>query len=638
MRRKFVFYIVLPAFLLLVMFYLFLDGWVEAGLELAGEALVGARVEIDDLKLTLSPIGLEFGRLQVADPRDPWTNTVEAGKTRFAVDFGQLLRRKYIIETMEVSNLILGTKRSTDGSLPGKRESEKPTPGSPTVEGQAAAGTPAGAGSLTGQAAAVAEQKKTSTPVFDMDRLRKQLNIDSLLNTRNLQSVRHIDSLKAQIHQAGQQWQSALRDLEQSKQRVAQIEKNIKAINVGDLKSIQSVTEALKNANEASKGIKEVSETFKTRRAALTEEINRLSSSVRLVDDLVKEDYRSLLELARLPDISMRGIAELLLGKEVFAKAGEYLAWIDFAQENIQNVSPEPGIGTPRRLQGQDIHFPRKEAYPKFWIKKILVSGGTDAAQDPNYFYARGEIKNVTSDQRATGVPITVALTATKGRGTSATLDASLDRTGDIPVDNYKATLSGVPLAEMDLGRSDFLPSSIAKATTSYAVEVTVPGKKFDASARVRFSNVVIAFDQPPRGVVERIVHDVLASVGQFVVLVRFWKKDGALDAALETDLDNLIAERTKRVVGEEINRLRNDLRAKLDQKVLTKKKELEALFNQKKDEVAGQLKTYEQLVNDKVALADGKKKELEDKIEAEKKKQAGKAGDALKGIFKKKQ
>lgn len=636
MRKKFVFYIVLPAFLLLVTLHFFLDSWVEAGLELGGQSLVGARVEIDDLKLSLSPIGLEFSRLQVADPGDPWTNTIETGKTKFAVDFGQLLRGKYIIEAMEVNDLILGTKRSTDGSLSDKREPKKPMPSSAT-EQQAAGETVGPAASLSGQAKTVSEQKKTSTPLFDMDRLRKQLNIDSLLNTRNLQSLRHIDSLKVQIHQAGQQWQSAIRDLEQSKQRVAQIEKSIKAINVGELKSIQSIADALKNANEASKGIKEVSETFQTRRGALTEEVNRLTSSIRLVDDLVKEDYRSLLELARLPDISMRGIADLLLGKEVFAKAGEYLAWIDFAQKNIQNVSPDPEIESPPRLKGQDIHFPKKEAFPKFWIKKILVSGGTDAAQDPNYFYAQGEIKNVTSDQRATGVPITVALTAKRGRGTSATLDASFDRTGDMPVDHYKASLSGVPLAPMDLGRSDFLPSKITKATTSYAVEVTVPGKKFDANARVRFSNVVIAFDQPPRGIVERIVHDVLASVGQFAILLRFWKIDGALDAALETDLDNLIAERMKRVVGEEINRLRNELRAKLDQKVLAKKKELEALFNQKKEEITGQLKGYEQLVNEKVTLADGKKKELEDKIEAEKKKQAGKAGDALKGIFKKK-
>ena len=46
------------------------------------------------------------------------------------MDPGQLLRGKYIIETMEVDDAIVGTKRSTDGSLPGiaakQRAASKP--------------------------------------------------------------------------------------------------------------------------------------------------------------------------------------------------------------------------------------------------------------------------------------------------------------------------------------------------------------------------------------------------------------------------------------------------------------------------------------------------------------------------------
>ena len=64
-------------------------------------------------------------------------------------------------------------------------------------------------------------------------------------------------------------------------------------------------------------------------------------------------------------------------------------------------------------------------------------------------------------------------------------------------------------------------------------------------------------------------------------------------------------------------------------------------MFNQKKDEVTARLKSYEGVVNDKIAFAEAKKKELEDKVQGEKKKQEDalkkKAGDALKGLLKKK-
>ena len=135
----------------------------------------------------------------------------------------------------------------------------------------------------------------------------------------------------------------------------------------------------------------------------------------------------------------------------------------------------------------------------------------------------------------------------------------------------------------------------------------------------------------------ERIVRDVLSGIQGFTMRLRLWKKDGPLDVALETDLDNLLAERTRKVIGDEVNRLRAELKQKLDRKVGEKRQELERLFNQKKEEVNGKIKAYENVVQD----VQNKRKELEDKINAEKKKQEDalkkKGVDALKNIFKKK-
>ncbi len=126
MRKKFILFVLIPLIIVAVVVYFFIDRWVEAGLEYAGENAVGAKVEIDHLSVTLSPVGLKFARLQVADPDDPWKNLFETGKVQFAMNFGQLLRGKYIIETAEVNDLIVGTKRTTDGSLPeGRRVAAK---------------------------------------------------------------------------------------------------------------------------------------------------------------------------------------------------------------------------------------------------------------------------------------------------------------------------------------------------------------------------------------------------------------------------------------------------------------------------------------------------------------------------------
>jgi len=87
-----------------------------------------------------------------------------------------------------------------------------------------------------------------------------------------------------------------------------EIEGKIKAIKVNELKSVESITAALKNVNDAQKGIKEVGQTFTSRRSALTDEVNRLSASVGAIDDLVRQDFQNVLALARLPDVSMQGL------------------------------------------------------------------------------------------------------------------------------------------------------------------------------------------------------------------------------------------------------------------------------------------------------------------------------------------
>jgi len=97
MRKKFILFILIPLLILLVVTYLFIDRWIESGLESAGENIVGARVEIDNLSLGISPLGIRFDRLQVANPRDPWKNLFETGRVAFAMNFGQLLRGKTIV-------------------------------------------------------------------------------------------------------------------------------------------------------------------------------------------------------------------------------------------------------------------------------------------------------------------------------------------------------------------------------------------------------------------------------------------------------------------------------------------------------------------------------------------------------------
>jgi uncharacterized coiled-coil protein SlyX len=148
-----------------------------------------------------------------------------------------------------------------------------------------------------------------------------------------------------------------------------------------------------------------------------------------------------------------------------------------------------------------------------------------------------------------------------------------------------------------------------------------------------------LSFDRDPNGLVERIVRDMLASVKGFNINLRMWRNEDTFDVAFTTDLDDQLTSRTKQVIGDEVAKIQNDLRNKLNSKIAEKRQEIEKLIAEKKDMVTNRLKEFENQLNDKGALVEAKKREIENRIDQEKKKQTDditkKAKDALKGLFK---
>jgi uncharacterized protein (TIGR03545 family) len=269
---------------------------------------------------------------------------------------------------------------------------------------------------------------------------------------------------------------------------------------------------------------------------------------------------------------------------------------------------------------------------PKFWIKKVVVSGGTDTSAG-DLIRAKGEILNITSDQRVTRVPMTASLKGVEGGGRTFSLDASFDRTKDVPADRYAATLGNVPLSSFSLGNSGAVAGKITGATMNSALTVDVPGNAFDANTRITMSKFKVQFAEEPKGVLDGIIRDVLTGISTFDVSLRMWTRGSGVDVSLQTDLDDQIASKAQALVGAELAKAQNQLKAKFDALVGAKRAEVEKLVADKKAVIEKQINSVQSLVNDKKAMIDAKKQELTDRLDKEKQ---SKVEGLLKGILKK--
>jgi uncharacterized protein (TIGR03545 family) len=554
--------------------------------------------------------------MQVASPRDPWKNLLETRRVKFAMDAGQLLRGKYIIETMEVNDLIVGTKRTTSGEIPGAQ------PVAPEQQS-----------SFSDLAMEVLERTVEKTPIFDPAHLRHGINVDSLVKAIDLRSIAHIDTLKQQALGLKDQWTSAATEFESSKQRLAQIEASIRAINPNALNTADRIMSALQTVNDAKKGIDEISGTVYARSASVQADIKRVSASVGELEAIAREDYKKVLGLARLPDLDATGLAAAVFGPSLVEDVRTGLYWMDFARAKIAEYSPKPDLEKPPRMKGQNIHFPVERAYPKLWIRNILISGGTDATQDTGYIYAKGQVKDVTNDQRITGRPLLVDLSGTKGGTLRASLGAKFDRTRAEPLDEYRLRVAGIRLAAFPLGSQEFLPATMTGASLASALDISIPGRTFDAQAGFEFRTIRLQYARDPKNTVERLVRDVLSGVNGFDMDLRLWNTSGQFKAALATDLDARLADRLKSVLGAELTKIQNEVRARIDAEIADKRKEFDEIYLAKRNELEKQLTSTNTQLAQVLALVDQQKKDLEAKLEKEKK---GAIDGALKKLLKK--
>jgi uncharacterized protein (TIGR03545 family) len=628
MRKKFLLIVLIPLLLLSLVVYIFLDSWVTSGFEYAGEKAVGAKVEIEGLHVHLFPLGIEWASMQVANPNNTWKNLFQTGKVSFLIDTGQLLRGKYIINIVELKNFIVGTKRTTDGALPKEKAI---TPVKNETIGKGTGKTTATKNDNNNSFSKLAEDAfkstVTTTPLFDLAKLRNGFNVDSLISILDMKSVKHIDTLKTQIDQLNQQWGSLQKDLDAQKQKAMAIEKQVKAIDVSKLNNLQSVVQAITTVDNAKKSVNEIKDFINEKTTSLQNNAQAITGSVGQLKNYVNQDFDRLKSMAKLPSINTAGMASLLVGNEIYKQAQSYLYWADAARSNIKKYSPQPDYTYPPRFKGQDIRFPEERGYPKFWIKKIDLSGGTDTSAE-NYFTASGDAGNISDNQHLTGQPITIALQG-KTEQRALKLGAVFDRRSDVPSDEFNVSLAGVPVTNFSLGNSNFLPTKITKSNMDTQAKLSMIGNRIDASINFDLKNVSLQFQSEPKNIVEQLFRQVLEGVKNFKIGLRMWNTDGPFKVAVSTDLDDILAQKVSAVVGHEIAKLQSELRAKFYAKVQEQMDNFNKVYETKLNDVKNKLGGYQSLLNDQLNVIDKKKQELLDK------QKKGFLQNKLKGIFK---
>ncbi len=530
---------VLVVGLLLVFWFLFIDGIVERVIEDQGTQLVGAKVELDAADLSLIPAGLTLTGLQVTSPEEPMTNAVEIARMAMSLDGFNLLRRKVIVEELTAEGVRLGTPRETSGAIKERvKDGEDESAGGRGIS--------------------------FTMPSFEIPDPKQ------ILANEELETLKLINELKADVEGARETWDQRLKELpgkESFDKYEVRIEKLKGATKGGVAGALGGISEVESIKDDVQKDIA----ALKNAKVNFEEKLGTLKTRLDRVKKAPQADLRRLQEKYSLSPQGLANLSETLLGQVIGDWAQQGTAWYDRLKPVLDRAGQAgakrggPEVVKPLRAGGVDVRFREKDPLPDFLIRRTTVSLQLDAGD------IAGNIENVTPDQHILGKPLTFTFSGEKLKDLrSVSLRGVMNHVDPArPSDRVNLQAVGYRIQDFKISKQESWPVTVTKGLADLKVRAGIQGEALTANIRSNLNSLSIsAGKQDESNRLTRALSSAISGVRDLDVEADVFGTLGDYDVRIRSGLDKVLQQAAGRLVKDLSAGLQKDLSAAISDKV----------------------------------------------------------------------
>jgi uncharacterized protein (TIGR03545 family) len=537
--------------ILILLVWVFAEPVARDTSEEAATQLLGTEVNLGKLDLIPRQASVDLRALQIADPFVLTRNLIEADEIRLKLNPAALAEKKLVIERLTLSGMRFGTTR--------KRPARRP--------------------SGDGFAPRIYRSVQQWSEQFDVP-LLSLTPIDTIrqliLNPAQLTTVREAQALLARtdsVRQGLEQGFEQLRigpTLDSARglaQRLAATDPKKLGLD-GTRQAIQSVKETLKKVEQAKQQVDGLERNVRTT-------VQSLGQGVRGLDQARQKDFAFAKSLLKLPAFSAPEIGGALFGKVSIDRFKQAAYWAELAQQYMPpGLLPRPQPGPQRlRASGETIEFPKAKDFPRFLLQEGQLDfsiGGTSPVQGAY----TATVEGLTSTPELYGRPARI----TAGRRAASSAVASIDVEAVInhltarTLDSANARFKGIKLPSFDLPG---LPLRLDPGTGASSLTFSMRNGGAQLLGRWAVSSNAITWLPDTTGrqlnELERLVVRVVSGLNDLQVVAELSGSMASPRFSVSSNLDKAIAQRLKAVVGEEVARAEKMARAKVDSLVADK-------------------------------------------------------------------
>ena len=525
----------------------FVDGWVERFIEEAGTTIVGATVDVDHTDVTMFPAGLSLivNGLHVTNPEAPLTNAVEVERMVMGLDFLQVLQRKIIVEEMSAEDVRFGTARQSSGAVKPIQE------------------TATGEKGLFG----------ISLPSLAVP------DVKTIVRDEDLETLRLIEELKADLKQEKAVWEARLQDLP-GKSQVAKYKEQIKQLKATTKGGLEGIVSGISEVEALKEEIERDAQALQDARTELEKNLVLLNTRLEHIQTAPQRDIQRLKAKYNVSPQGLANISQRLMGGQIGSWVHQGVTWYERVKPFLEGAQVPrgkneagPEVQKPLRGKGVDVHFVEAHPLPDFLVRLARVSLNLDAGN------LAGTMQNVTSDQPTLGEPLTFAFEGEQLQGVKAiALEGTLNHI--VPAqsrDQVVLKANGYKLNDVALSKDTNWPVTIESGVADMTVESMLQNQVLTAEGSGYFRDLQL--NAEASGESNPVIQSLSSAVSGISQLSLTVAVTGTLDhynVKVSSDLDHILQDAAGKMVKELATRFEGELKTAISAKITEPMKELQ--------------------------------------------------------------
>lgn len=522
----------------------FLDTIIERSIERQASSAVGARVDIEDLDVSLFDLSVSMHNVEITNPDEPMRNIIETGDIAFDLAAAPLLRKKVVIEKVMVRDVALNTAREASGALPHEPGKKKP------------------------EAQRIPEKEAVDTcvlPDFSVLRDIGEKTPEEILGDAGLKSSEFLASHRKKVSDTKRSWEEKLATLP-SKESIEADLKTLKSIMDKRPDDMAKLPAYLDRVNKIKKRLTESRDLLVTARKDFQSDIDTLKQSLspKEIDNLKANDLRSVMAGLDIDIPSSEGLVCVVLGKKLTRMVTRALAWYGKLSDIMPaGTAPDAGKrpGKVPRMKGVDVSFPVTRGYPDLLVEHAEFSARpqqtTDAGQ-LSFSALSGTMRGFTTQPAIYGKPTSIDLSGvlSSGAARDVSLKGTIDRRTERADDSFSLTVSDFTVRPDGATAFEKAPLRLASASIDAHSDVRITGEALDGRVSLTVANPV--FDVGPEAA---LLKNVFKNIGTFDVAISLGGTLDAVTMSLSSSLAGMMRTKLKDIVQDRLGDIESKLK-----------------------------------------------------------------------------